>query len=68
MFVGLGVHKDTIDIAVAEGGRRGEIRHYGTIGGELRALEKVVRGVRAPKRALHVVYEAGPCGFAFTGT
>ena len=63
MFMGLDAHEETIDIAVADGGRQGEVRHYGTIAGELEALDKVVRAMRAPNRALHFVYEAGPCGF-----
>ena len=29
MFVGLDVHKDTIDVSIPEGDRRGEVRHYG---------------------------------------
>jgi hypothetical protein len=29
MFVGLDVRKDTIDVSIAEGDRRGEVRHYG---------------------------------------
>jgi hypothetical protein len=29
MFVGLDVHKDTIDISIAEDGRHGEVRHDG---------------------------------------
>jgi transposase len=63
MFVGLDVHKDTIDVSIAEEGRTGEVRHYGVIAGDIDALEKVVRALRAPGRTLHVVYEAGPCGF-----
>jgi transposase len=63
MFVGLDVHKDSIDVCLAEEGRHGEVRHYGVIQGDLEALDKVVERLRAPGRRLHVVYEAGPCGF-----
>ncbi len=63
MFVGLDVHKDTIDVSIAEGDRAGEVRHYGVIASDLEPLDKVVRALQARDRVLHFVYEAGPCGF-----
>jgi transposase len=42
VYVGLDVHKD-IDIALAEARREGEVRHVGSIGGDLAALDKALR-------------------------
>jgi len=63
MFVGMDVHKASIDVSLAEEGRDGEVRHDGVIAGDLEAVAKVVRALRAPTRRLRFVYEAGPCGF-----
>jgi len=65
LYIGLDVHKDSITIAIAEPGRQGEIRLYGTITNDLHALEKVLVKIRKahPGARLEVCYEAGPCGF-----
>src|SRR2546427_3820955 len=61
VFVGMDVHKESIDITLAE--QAGEVRRLGAIGGDRGSLLKMVRKLTSQGKALVFVYEAGPCGF-----
>lgn len=65
LYVGLDVHKDSITIAIAQAGAKGEIRLFGTITNDLHSIEKTLTRIRKahPGAHLEVAYEAGPCGF-----
>ena len=65
IFVGLDVHKESIDIALVEGDRNSAVRYFGTIGGDLTDPDKAVKKIKKahPEASLHFVYEAGPCGY-----
>jgi len=63
LYVGLDVHKMSVDVAIAEAGSAGETRYYGRIGGDLEALDKVTRKLQSQGAELRFAYEAGPCGY-----
>src|SRR4249920_3871855 len=62
-YVGLDVHKDSIVVAVAEGGLRGEVREYGRIANTATALDRLLRKLGGDGMTLRFCYEAGPCGY-----
>ena len=60
VFVGMDVHKESIDITLAEQG--GEVRRVGRIGGDRGSLLKMARKQQSKGGERVFVYEAGPCG------
>ena len=63
LFIGMDVHKDSIEIAIAEDGIGGEVRRFGAIGGTKDALKKALRKLVSRGHSLHFCYEAGPTGY-----
>src|SRR5258708_66389 len=62
-YVGLDVHKDSIVVAVAAGGLRGEVREYGRIANTSTAMDRLLRKLGGDGMRLRFCYEAGPCGY-----
>jgi transposase len=64
LFVGLDVHNVSISVAVAEGSRGGEVRHYGAIPNRPDHVRKLVDQLGKNGQRLSFCYEAGPCGYS----
>ena len=67
LYVGLDVHKDTVAIAIARRVSASDqvvVEDRGTIPNDIKRLVNILNGLRqAFDEPLHVVYEAGPCGY-----
>lgn len=61
-FIGMDVHKESTEIAIAEGSPQ-EVRRYGNIGGTRDAMRKTLRRLVSSGKTLHFCYEAGHCGY-----
>ena len=62
-YVGLDVHKDTITVALAESGKRAEVREYGKIANTPAAFRALLGKLARGGGTLRFCYEAGPCGY-----
>ena len=61
-YIGLDVHKEKINVAVADKGR-GPARYWGEIENRPEAVKRLLRRLRVEDGPLRFCYEAGPCGY-----
>src|SRR4030088_1814030 len=63
VFVGIDTSKLRNAVAIAEGGRSGEVRYLGALENSEAATIKLVKKLAAQHRRLTFCYEAGPTGY-----
>ena len=63
VFIGIDTWKLRNAVAIAEAGRRGEVRYLGEIDTSEVATRKMVAGLAAKHAKLTFCYEAGPTGY-----
>ena len=63
VFVAFDVAKKKHAVAVAEGGRRGEVRFVGEVENRPAVIGKLIRKLADRYGRLHVCFEAGPTGY-----
>jgi transposase len=63
VFVAFDTAKLKHAVAIAEGGRDGEVRFLGEIENQPAPIEKVIKKLARRYRKLHVCFEAGPTGY-----
>ncbi|MBV9789221.1 MAG: IS110 family transposase [Chloroflexi bacterium] len=62
-FVGIDTAKLRNAVAVAEGGREGEVRYLGEFENTPQGVAKLIRKLADRYETLHICYEAGPTGY-----
>jgi transposase len=63
VFVGIDTAKARHAVALAEGGRDGEVRYLGEFDNTTHVIARLVRKLAERHERLHVCYEAGPTGY-----
>jgi transposase len=63
VYVGIDTAKAKLAVALAQGGRNGELRYLGEIDNSSAAVERLMCKLGKTYKALHVCYEAGPTGY-----
>jgi transposase len=63
VFVGLDVAKAKHAVAIADGGRQGEVRYLGEIEADPASVQRMIARLEKRYRRLHFCYEAGPTGY-----
>jgi transposase len=62
-FVGIDAAKARNAIAVAEGGRDGDVRYFGEVDASAENMRRVVKRIAGKYDHVHFCYEAGPTGY-----